>query len=323
MSVRDNPDQAIAAWLRDEARDGAPERLIASTRDQLEHTHQRRSLWPARRFSTMSTPIRVAAVAAVVVIAVAAGLLILPRPSGQGTLPSDSASPPPSPSGSAAAASSPTASPMPYVEPTMLTSGTYVIGGEGGTPSYTFTVPDGWESRFEILWKDRDGPGELAFGLWTVDNVFADPCHWEGSLLDPPVGPTAADLATALEQQVGRNASAPTDVVFGGYPAKRLELSIPEDLDVTTCDASRSFGSAGNPAPTEGIYRTWLAGGEAASGTNVPVVPSEMLRGRIDVLYIADVGGGRMVFDAWHLPGASAANVTELESAVASIQIQP
>jgi hypothetical protein len=313
MSVRPNPDLAIAAWLDEEARDGAPERLIEATRRQLEQTNQRRFLWPARRFSTMSTLIRVAAVGTIVVIAVAAGFLILPRPSGPGAVSS----------GSAPAPSSPTTSTMPYVEPTMLTSGTYVIPAEGGTPGYTFTVPDGWESRFVVLWKDRGGPGEVAFGHWTVDNVFADPCQWEGALLDPAIGPTAADLATALEHQVGRNASAPTDVVFGGYPAKRLELSIPEDLDVTTCDASRSFGSAGNPAPTEGIYRTWLAAGEAASGHNVPAVPSEMLMGRVDVLYIVDVGGRRVVFDAWHLPGASAANVAELEEAVASIQIQP
>jgi hypothetical protein len=315
MSVREDSDQAIAAWLRDEARDGAPERLLASTRDRLEHTHQRRPLWPAWRFSTMTTPVRVAAVAAIIVIAVAAGLLILPRLSGPGTLPSGSASPPQSPPGSAAAASSLTASPMPYVEPTMLTSGTYVIASGGGNPGYTFTVPDGWESRFVVLWKDRGSPGEVAFGHWTVDNVFADPCQWQGSLLEPPVGPTAADLATALEHQFGRNASAPTDVVFGGYPAKRLELSIPADLDVAACD-SDAIRSAG-------LYRMWLSAGEAASGFDFPFVPEEMLRGRIDVLYIVDVDGHRLVIDAWHLPGATAANVAELESAVASIQIQP
>jgi hypothetical protein len=198
---------------------------------------------------------------------------------------------------------------MTYVEPTFLAAGTYAISPSGGNPGYTFTLPDGWESRFAVLWKDREGPGELAFGAWTVANVYADPCHWRDSLLDPAVGPTVDDLATAFASQAGRDASPAIDVTFGGYPAKRMEMSIPADFDVTTCD--------------DGKFRPWLSFGENLTGVDLPLIPSVQLQGRTDVLYIVDVDGSRTVMYAWYLPGAPAADVTELQNALDSIQIEP
>ena len=94
--------------------------------------------------------------------------------------------------------------------------------------------------------EDVGGPGEVAFGWWEVANVFADPCHWKDSLADPPVGPTVDDLATAfLGAGRTRRVRIRRDVVLGGLPAKRIELSVPADLDVATCD--------------EGVYREFLA----------------------------------------------------------------
>ncbi len=78
--------------------------------------------------------------------------------------------------------------------------------------------------------------------LWRARNLTADPCHWRsGGELDPPVGPTADDLATALVEQAAGNASAPTDVTVGGYPGKRVELSLPVGLDIATCDGGEFF----------------------------------------------------------------------------------
>ena len=99
--------------------------------------------------------------------------------------------------------------------------------------------------------KDRGGPGEVAVANWIIANVYTDPCQWQGSLLSPAIGPTVDDLASALVAQKGRNATAPTDVTLGGYPAKRIEWSIPADLDRATCD--------------EGVIRTWVAPGEDAA----------------------------------------------------------
>jgi len=92
MNTRPNPDLLIAAWLDEEARDGAPERLVEATRRQLVQTNQRRVVWPARRLSPMN--IRIAVAAAAIVVAVVGAYLILPRPSEPGA----STTPSPSPS---------------------------------------------------------------------------------------------------------------------------------------------------------------------------------------------------------------------------------
>jgi hypothetical protein len=300
MSTDRDVTRIVRSWLEDGAT-ALPDRVLDDVLDQLPSTSQRRSWWPAWRFRQMNTALKLAIAAAAVVVVAIVGLNLLPASGGVGGGPSPTPSPPPSPT--------PSPSPMAYVEPTFLASGTYLLPPGGGSPGYTFTLPDGWESRFAVLWKDREGPGEVAFGAWTVANVFADPCHWRDSLLDPPVGPTVDDLATALAGQAGRDASPPTDVTFGGYPAKRMEMSIPADFDVTTCD--------------DGKFRRWLSVGENVAGADLPVVPSVQLQGAKDVLYIVDVEGYRMVMFAWYLPGTPAADVTELENALESIRIKP
>ncbi|MBA2634324.1 MAG: hypothetical protein H0U86_15225 [Chloroflexi bacterium] len=132
-------------------------------------------------------------------------------------------------------------------------------------------------------------------------------------MLDPPVGPTVEDLATALLDQVGRNASPPTDVVVGGYPATRIELSVPADLDIATCD--------------NGYYRDWLQEGELHSRNPDldSVDPSNVLfrSGQVNVVYILDVEGARIVVNTWHMPGSSEANLAELEAILSSVSIEP
>ena len=201
----------------------------------------------------------------------------------------------------------------PFGEPGALAAGTY--SGPLGPAQWTVTVPEGWEWFYDILWADLDGlpdyqhlggPGEVALGWWEVENVFADPCHWKSSLLDPPVGATVDELASAFAGQVGRDGSEPTEVVLGGYPARRVELSTPADLDVASCD--------------EGAYREFLRPGESPS---VPPGPEEtpIAGGQFHVLYILDVGGARWVLRTWHRTDASAQNLAELETMRASIVI--
>ena len=195
-----------------------------------------------------------------------------------------------------------------------MAPGTYLWSAGGATPAdITFTIPAGWASRYGIPNKDRGGPGEVAVGDWIIANVYTDPCQWQGSLLNPAVGPTVDDLATALAAQKDRNATAPTDVMLGGYPAKRVELSIPADLDPATCD--------------EGVIRTWVAPGEDASPVDqtetLGVTPGGMHPGQLNVAYIVDVNGERLVIDTWHMPGTSAADLAELDAILASMRIEP
>ena len=194
------------------------------------------------RLNTMATPIRIAAAAAAIgVLAVVGG--IVPRTTGPGG--NELASP----------------SPSPIALP---------VGGDGATGDLeagtTYFLDDLWDvgSADLILtvpatgWF-HNGGGNIAKDLiadpvggafaevlitpwWRARNLTADPCHWRsGGELDPPVGPTADDLATALVEQAAGNASAPTDVTVGGYPGKRVELSLPAGLDIATCDGGEFF----------------------------------------------------------------------------------
>jgi hypothetical protein len=310
MTTRPDPDVVIAAWLLDEAPDRAPERLLTASRDRIQSTHQRRSKWPAWRVERMNSTLKLALGAAAVVAVVVAGIAFLPRsdPSvgGPGDVPTASPAPTPAPTPTPTAAASAAVPEFPGVSDDVA-PGTYRWLAGGATPAdITFTIPAGWMSRYGIPHKDRGGPGEIAFGNWLIANVYADSCQWQGSLLDPSVGPTVDDLATALVAQKGRNATAPVDVTLGGHAAKRVELSIPADLDRATCDG--------------GVIRTWVApGGDTALDNETENLG--MHPGQLNVVYIVDVDGERLVIDTWHMPGTSAADLAELDAILVSMRI--
>jgi hypothetical protein len=120
--------------------------------------------------------------------------------------------------------------------------------------------------------------------------------------VDPPVGPTVEDLATALVKQAGPAAIAPTKVTLGGYSGKKVELSIPSDVDTDTCD--------------EGHFGRW-------SPRDDPHHPGPFTygNGQHDTVYIVDVDGTRWVIDTNYLPETSQGNLAELEQLVASIRL--
>ena len=99
-----------------------------------------------------------------------------------------------------------------------LAAGSYYLDNRYYTNAsrLTITVPAGWTTEeYGELYKDRDGPGEVKFITWVLTHVFSDACEW-GTLVD--VGTTVDELVTALTEQEGRNASAPTSVTVGGFP---------------------------------------------------------------------------------------------------------
>ena len=138
-----------------------------------------------------------------------------------------------------------------------------------------------------------------------VDNLHADPCHWRNGALEPPVGPTVDDLATALMTQPAQNASAVTDVTLGGHLGKKVEHVHPggrrhADLrrrGLRQVVRGRWFESATSPTPTS--------------------------QAQLDSAYIIDVDGTRWVLDTNHQPGTSEADLAELEQMLASIRFEP
>jgi hypothetical protein len=220
--------------------------------------------------------------------------------------PTDSASP-----SAVAAATSPTVPPPPSEEAAVrlpalgaLAAGRYYLDDRTYTNAtrLTFTVPAGWTTEdYGELYKDRDEPGEVKFITWVLTHVFSDVCQW-GTLVD--VGTTVDELVTALLEQDGREASAPTSVTLGGFPAKRLELTVPADLDTATC--------------TNGVLRYWPAPGPDMSDGDCCAPP-----GSTDWVYVVDVAGNRLVVVARYYPGSSAENRAELQGVVDSIEIEP
>jgi hypothetical protein len=135
-----------------------------------------------------------------------------------------------------------------------------------------------------------------------IGGVHADPCQWLGSDVNPPVGPTVAELASALAAQAG--SSPPTNSAVGGYPATRVELVIPDGVDTDTC--------------LGGDYGRWFYGVDRSTKG-----PFTYGNGQHDTVYILDVDGTRQVIDTMYMPGTSAATLAELDQIVASIRFEP
>ncbi len=234
--------------------------------------------------------------------------------SGQGVA-SAGASPSPAPSPTPVVASpslAPSLTPVTTYDGDLpvgdLQAGTTYSLGVGSAKKLLVTVPaNGWFTVDTWFLGKNDIHAEL-FNMtlipYQIANVYVDPCRWLTSALDPPVGPTVDDLATALLKQAGPDAIAPTDVTLDGYSGKKVELSIPDYVDTATCD--------------EGDFGRW-----SPSADPTHYGPFTYGDGQHDTVYIIDVDGTRWVIDTNYLPGTSKANLAELEQLVSSIRFEP
>jgi hypothetical protein len=99
---------------------------------------------------------------------------------------------------------------------------------------FTVTIPGGWTVQYgHVYLKHSDSPDELGFYAVVPDAIYADACDGDGELME--VGPSVDDFAAALLQQPGPRANGPIETTFGGYPAIRVDLTVPERLDLKTC----------------------------------------------------------------------------------------
>lgn len=181
-----------------------------------------------------------------------------------------------------------------------------------GYQQILFTLPAGWANRDGLLSKHLNQPGEVAFSAWTVGQVYLDPCHWLASALGPldivkhvdPVSGAFIFLDNrdgSLSNQRGRNASALTQVTLGGVRALKIDLSVPANLDISTCDRRE--------------FRSWTSW-DVVDGANSHNAP-----GQLDTVYMVDVDRMTLVIDASHSPAASDADLAELEAVLASMII--
>jgi hypothetical protein len=156
--------------------------------------------------------------------------------------------------------------------------------------------------------KNADQPGDLGFVSWIVTHVYADACNSAGTLTE--VGPTVDDLVQALVDQPGSESSTPVDVTLGGYPAKRIDISVPAELDTATCRYPGELIQIwANPAENDFFA--------------LPVDPANPAADPASRVYIVDVNGERVVIITGYSSDASAADIAELDETIASIRFEP
>jgi hypothetical protein len=266
-----------------------PGEVRDAIRAQIPSIQQRPAWWPARRFPSMNNTAKFSVAAAVVAVAALLGFnyLVAPNIGSPGL-------------GDPTPSLTPIPTPTPAVfdeqpEGEVVAPGSYLIT-EVEPFRITVTVPDGWQNvRVPgLLW----GEG-VVLGFWYVDNVFVDPCASDLGLLDPAVGPTVDDLATAFGNVPGLEATSPTDVTVDGFAGKQMELTATAAWD----------GCFGNEAVL------WpIDGGPDAKPPPDP--------GDLERLWILDVNGDRLVISSTVTPDASDEVQGELEAIFASVQIE-
>ena len=184
------------------------------------------------------------------------------------------------------------------------TAGTTVIvpwGGPGPRAQLTVMLPDGWEARdgFVITGDADDRPTFMRVGSSIVANIYSEPCL--DKLLDPPLGPTVDDLATAFADAWGTNATTPTEVTLDGFNGMQMVLTVPADVAFADCVTER--------------YMAWRDAGGGDRWYQGP--------GQIQESWIVDVEGERLLIEASYFPELPPENRAELQQVIDSIQIEP
>jgi hypothetical protein len=309
-------DQILDAFL-DLGPETAPDRVGAAARHETRETRQTvlPRWWPSWRFPIMNSTVRNGFGAVAVIVIALAGINYL-TPGGLGG-PGPTASPTSEPSPTPATTVPPAAACVP-LNPDVgsLAVGRYCVDvGDRFPVEITFDIPNvGWAPYVPA--NDHAALiNGFAWGLafMEVDNVYADPCHPEAGLLDPPVGPTVDDLVAALQAQTRFDVSDDREVTIGGYSGRQIEISATDDA-----------------ADCMGIASTWgiTASGHATDGGMVPT-PERPVS-----LWVGDVDGTRLVMDRplsalpsvdeWAAgtrdPNRHAADLLELDAIVASLR---
>ena len=184
---------------------------------------------------------------------------------------------------------------------------------EPGTHVLRTLDPD-FDATYQITMDLLDGYAEdegdhVVFGTdggqgisaWTVANVYAEPCRWVGTLLDPPIDSSVEGLVAGLASQKGRHASAASDVSLDGFTGKFMELTVPGRIDLADCH--------------DGEFRTWVDPTLEGARYLEP--------GQRDLLWIVDVDGSRLVIDAALGPETTPQDRADRIQMVESIHIEP
>jgi hypothetical protein len=304
---RDPATRIVLSWLREDAHENA-EHVLLRALDEVDATQQRRSAWPARRFTPMNTYAKLGIAAATVLVVAIAGYKLVPWSPGFGGRvtpgPTVAASPTPSPTTSPTPEPTPSARPhtfMPFgprsnalMCPPPTADPDCVEDPRDQSITVTYTLPAGWD-EIGGAWIDENAPpagAAVTFnrGSW----LFSEPCRPQ-DVGDPdiPVGPSVDDLVTALVDHPLLDVTPPVDVALAGYSGSYLELQVPDDI--SACERYRPIA--------EHIY---------AQG------PGQRWR-----MWVLDVDGVRMLIEINDFATTPAARLAEAQAIIDSIVITP
>jgi hypothetical protein len=285
--------RTVVSWLREDAHENA-ERVLLAALNEVDHTQQRRSWWPAWRFSDMNNLARVLVATAAVVVVAVVGINLFPgSPSGAGGSP-----PPASPSAPVAPSTSPSPSPTPIPSASLVAREIMPFEHDQIAASMTFalTTPPGWFAFDRGVAIDDNGPNDEAYvGFSTAGNsLYSDPCRTveaEAELesaisgggpagADITFGPTVEDLVTALVDHPSLDVTDPVDVTLAGYSGKYVDLTIPDDI--SECANYRPMDVGHHYAQGPGQrWHIWILDVDGVrvlvEGNDYPVTPPERL----------------------------------------------
>lgn len=278
----------VESWLEDGV-DRIPDRVLDAVEEQLSTTRQRRG-WLGGLVPVVSAAQLSVAAGVGLLIAIAASLVggvdvaVPPAPSATA-----SPSPTPVPPGTV---------PLPFSGE--IPAGAYFLAE--ASPAAVITIEGAWtvfpDYAGDVCRGNCDPPAGGGIGVWTVIDVYADPCRPQDGRRQPGLGPTVDDLVEALVAQQPEAPPVVTDVVVDGYPGRRLSLVAPTDLD----------------ACNQGLLWRWIG----SDGS-----PRHGLPGERDEIWVLDVDGHRVVLDVLHFAGTPARDLDALLRAAESLHFYP
>jgi hypothetical protein len=189
-------------------------------------------------------------------------------------------------------------SPRPLVERegVPLAPGTYQIGyhlnADEDVPDAFVTVPRGYVES--STWYVVSDDGHEYLGLWTAAEADRDACrHGERDVYDP--GPSVDDLARALLATRSVRGTGPEPVTLAGYQGEYVTLASPRRM--SRCrDPKAGLWTSGDGG--RGIYND----------------------GQVDLVWILNADGQRIVVNAAYSAGSTAADIRKLTSMVDSLK---
>ena len=182
--------------------------------------------------------------------------------------------------------------------------GTYLIPSSAwSVADFMVAFPEGWTVQYgHVFSRHADEDNEFGFYPVVVDEIYADACRGErGDVVT--VGPGVQDLVDALLEQPGPAKRGPVDTTLGGYPAIRIDLSIPRRLQHRDCFLGPGTG-----------VQVWYS--EPADKYFV------LLPGAVASVYVVDVDGKPQVFLSQVGNPKSAQDRAELQTVLDSIHIE-